>query len=224
MGAGIVFSESGNRPATSYRGSGRPSVIMTEVLVVVSTATLGSGGVSPYVPIGSAGLSSGVVPSPPVDPPWPPNRIESMVPEAIVMLDDAPWFAICRVMRNGAMAYASPWLDNHTGKISSSTHLDLRSCNEDDIPSGTTGGPQPHEQHEGNRVNGTGLDKRGDDDPVQPANSDWRIHGVPHAPVEQEETCDDHECEDNVEREGNRKVWNLVIEERAPVASSGKRM
>ena len=113
MGAGIVFSESGNRPATSYRGSGRPSVIMTEVLVVVSTATLGSGGVSPYVSIGSAGLSSGVVPSPPVDPPRLPKRIELMDPEATVTLVDALWLAICRVMRNGAMTYLQPQLDNY---------------------------------------------------------------------------------------------------------------
>ena len=75
----MVFSESGNRPATSYRGSGRPSVIMTEVLVVVSTATLDSGGVSTYVSVGPAGLSPGVVPWPPIDPPWLPNRIEYMV-------------------------------------------------------------------------------------------------------------------------------------------------
>ena len=29
--------------------------------------------------------------------------------------------------------------------------------------------------------------------------------------MEQEESYDDHEREENVEREGNRKVWNLVI-------------
>ena len=105
----MVFNEGRGRPATSYRGSGRPSVVMTEVLVVVSAATLGSRGVSPCVSVEPAGHTSEVIPSSPVDgPPWPPNRIESMVPEAIAMLDDAPWFAICRVMRNEAMAYLSP--------------------------------------------------------------------------------------------------------------------
>ena len=32
--------------------------------------------------------------------------------------------------------------------------------------------------------------------------------------MEQEESYDDHECEENVEREGNRKVGNLVIDVR----------
>jgi hypothetical protein len=93
----------------------------------------------------------------------------------------------------------------------SGTNLDLWEAGGEGAPNETTGGPRSNEQQKSNRVKGTRLDKRGNNGPVQSIDSNRSVHGPSEVPVEQEQSCDDHEREENVECDGNRIVWNLVV-------------
>ena len=75
-----------------------------------------------------------------------------------------------------------------------------------------SGSPQYNEQQRVHSVKGRRLNEHRDDALVQSTGSSWSPHDNANVPAVQEESDDDHEGEEDVERNRNRKVWNTEID------------
>ena len=83
---------------------------------------------------------------------------------------------------------------------------------EEDILGVIRGTPRSNEQQKTNGIKGRRLDEHGDDGHVQSGSSSGPVpHGISNIPAVHDEPYDDHDCEDDVDRKGNRKVWNAEV-------------
>ena len=101
------------------------------------------------------------------------------------------------------MTCPPPGLDNvprcgATGKIKGRTNLNLSSGSEDKR-GGTPSSNLYKIQHGNNSIEGRRLDEHDDDGCVQTTRSGRSPDGISNIPAMQGESCDDHECEEDVE-------------------------
>lgn len=89
------------------------------------------------------------------------------------------------------------------------THLSLNEDWEENIRKSTVESPRSNNKEKADGVKGTGFNKYGDDglthtySPGEPMADDCsHMQGDPY---------DDHECEEDVERKGNRKVYGAKV-------------
>ena len=86
------------------------------------------------------------------------------------------------------------------------TNLSFGKDRYENVRSTVPGARWSKNQQRAHGVQGRRLDEHGDDDPVQSIGSTVP-HGSPNVPGVQNEPDDDHEGEEDVERQRNRKVW-----------------
>ena len=71
--------------------------------------------------------------------------------------------------------------------------------------------PGSNEQYGANGVEGGRLDEHGDDSPVNSTSAGLSAEGVSDVPAVEDESEDDHEGEEDVERNGDGKVWDAGV-------------
>ena len=103
-------------------------------------------------------------------------------------------------------------LDNLVPVGQENTNLGLRKDLQEDILKGALGSPRSDIHEKSNGEEGRRLDKYGDSGFVQPANAGCSAHGIPNIFSMQDESCNDHKYEDDVECRGDRKVWGAEVD------------
>ena len=92
-----------------------------------------------------------------------------------------------------------------------STNLSFGEDRQENIRGMVSGAPRPNEQQRVHGVKGRRLDEHRDDSLVQSTDSSWGTHGSANVPAVQDESNDDHEGEEDVERNRKRKVWKAEV-------------
>lgn len=87
-------------------------------------------------------------------------------------------------------------------KVKNGTNLSLYEDWEEGELNRIVGTPRPNIQYGAESVKGTGLDEYGDDGLVHSVRCAERAHSVTEFPATQEESYDDHQREEDVERNG----------------------
>ena len=93
-----------------------------------------------------------------------------------------------------------------------STNLSLSKDRQEDVRGVVSGAPRPDEQQRVHGIKGRRFDEHRDDCPVQSTDSSWSSHGTANIPAVEDEPNDDHEGEEDVERNRNRKVWKAEVD------------
>jgi hypothetical protein len=91
------------------------------------------------------------------------------------------------------------------------TNLVLGEDRQEYIGSPTICTPRTDEQYGADGVQGGGLDEHGDNGVVNSACPSASSEGVSNVPAVEEESDDDHEGEEDVERNGNEEVWDAGV-------------
>ena len=145
---------------------------------------------------------------PPVDFPWVQNLSELVRPETTVSLVNALLLATRRMMSNGAMTCS---IRRHisqpvkSSRLWKSTNLSLGKDRYENVRGAVPSARRSKNQQRAHSVQGRRLDEHGNDDLVQSANSTFPRGSANVSGVE-DEPDDDHEGEEDVERQCDRKV------------------
>ena len=100
------------------------------------------------------------------------------------------------------------------------TNLSLSEDGQKEIRSVISSTPRSNKQQRINGVKRRRLDEHGDDGLVQSSGSRWSPHSSANVPAVQDEARNDHEREEDVERNRNRKVWKTKVDgDRVPDAA-----
>ena len=99
-----------------------------------------------------------------------------------------------------------------SGKIGErSTNLSLGKNWKENKLSGVAGTPSSDKYKKNSSVRGSRFNKHSDNGLVQSASLVCSSHGISNIPTVQEESGNDHECEEGVKRKGNPVVWRAKI-------------
>ena len=91
-------------------------------------------------------------------------------------------------------------------------NLSLSKDRQEDIRGVISGGPRSNEQQRVHGIKGRRFDEHRDDGPVQSTN--FRLsHGTANIPAMQDKPRDNHEGEEDVERNRDRKVWKTKVDD-----------
>ena len=92
------------------------------------------------------------------------------------------------------------------GGRKSGTNLSLAEYWEEKTRDAAAGSPRSEKEERTDSIKGRRFDKYGDDSLVHSARAFRRSHDISNVPAMQDEPYHDHDCEEDVEREGKRKV------------------
>ena len=107
-----------------------------------------------------------------------------------------------------------------SGKRKNKTNLSLSEGRQKDLRNPTPHAPRHNEQQRSNSAKGRRLDEDGHNRRVHPVFSGLSTQGSLDVPSVQDESCNDHKREEDVERNGNRKVRNAGADcQRGPNAT-----
>ena len=93
-----------------------------------------------------------------------------------------------------------------------STNLSLSEDWEEDIRDVTRDTPRYNKQNTIDGIKGRRLDEHGNDGLVQSVSTCRGPYGTADLPAMEGEPCNDHKREEDVERNGNREVWNAKVD------------
>ena len=91
------------------------------------------------------------------------------------------------------------------------TNLSLREGTQEDIRNVASSAPGYHKQQRVHSIECRRLDEHGDDGPAQSTHS-RKTHGHVNFPTVQDEPDDDHEGEEDIKCDRNRKVWETEVD------------